>query len=597
MKLAYSYVRFSTKEQAKGDSHRRQTERADEWATAHGYKIVKTYEDLGVSGYTGKNRDNGKLGEFLANVEQGKIAPGSVLIVESWDRFSRRTPRQVLPDFLDIINAGVGIVTLTDRQLFTAESLDADGTQLLISLFVMMRAHEESKRKGGMVAAAWADKRRRAREESVRITDRIPAWLDVVSEGEGKQKTRRFIVNKDRAAVVRRIFRETEQGYGRRAIAKRLNREYLQGQDKCRAFGSRKTRDDADYEGWQPSYIAKLLQGEAVLGHYQPHKRNGKGKRVTDGPVIKDYYPSIIDEKIWTRAKAARVRRRNGKASGKPQSAALNLIGPLGRCACGGHMAHLNKGTPPKGGRYYVCSNALRNVHCDNNRHWRQELVERAVFFYLDKGLLEQAFEPTDDQRAPTPEDYEEHLKELRRRLKKAFAYLTEAQTDDATLKESVDELRREIALVEERQDKSTIAEVTRPDFNALKSKWAAALAFRDRLDRARGKDLIDLRRGMIMQLRSIISEVRFSEHSISVSLEVPRTPPAKLLAKWMGSVTAESKTVKDIERHYLVEVIYTEDRRILRRPVGRGEGVFVSAFPKVTAAESGLQIRSLKTG
>jgi hypothetical protein len=39
-------------------------------------------------------------------VEAGKIKPGSVLIVESLDRFSRNTVREVLPDFLSVINAG-----------------------------------------------------------------------------------------------------------------------------------------------------------------------------------------------------------------------------------------------------------------------------------------------------------------------------------------------------------------------------------------------------------------------------------------------------------------------------------------------------------
>ncbi len=32
----YSYIRFSTPEQKKGDSLRRQTEAAEEWAKAHG---------------------------------------------------------------------------------------------------------------------------------------------------------------------------------------------------------------------------------------------------------------------------------------------------------------------------------------------------------------------------------------------------------------------------------------------------------------------------------------------------------------------------------------------------------------------------------
>jgi DNA invertase Pin-like site-specific DNA recombinase len=39
---AYSYLRFSTPEQSKGDSLRRQTSMADEYATRHGLRLDTT---------------------------------------------------------------------------------------------------------------------------------------------------------------------------------------------------------------------------------------------------------------------------------------------------------------------------------------------------------------------------------------------------------------------------------------------------------------------------------------------------------------------------------------------------------------------------
>ena len=403
MKHAYSYIRFSSPEQAKGDSFRRQSEKAAAWAAKNGYQIVEVLADLGVSAYRGKNVKEGRLGAFLSLVDAGEIEPGSVLLVESLDRFSRNTVREVLPD---VINEGIGVVTLADERLYTKESLDKDNFQLLTSLIVMTRAHEESQRKGERVAEAWAEKRGRAREESEKITDRIPAWLNVNGEGRGKNKKRTLVANPIRAAVVQRIFDETVQGYGRREIAKRLNREVREGQTEFSSFGTKKVpgSEEVKKDNWQPSYIAKIIRGRAVLGEYQPHKRNDEGKREEDGDVIKNYYPATIDEALWLRANAATTDRKTGDANGRPQAEAVNLIGSLARCDCGARMAFLNKGQPPKGGRYYVCSSADREAGCRNGRYWKWETVEKAIFYHLDKAVLEHAFKPSTDPVGQSPQ-------------------------------------------------------------------------------------------------------------------------------------------------------------------------------------------------
>src|SRR6516225_502903 len=64
---AYSYIRFSTPEQAKGHSLQRQAEAAQAWAAQHKVKLDDelTFEDRGVSGFTGANRETGALGVFL----------------------------------------------------------------------------------------------------------------------------------------------------------------------------------------------------------------------------------------------------------------------------------------------------------------------------------------------------------------------------------------------------------------------------------------------------------------------------------------------------------------------------------------------------
>ena len=79
----------------------------------------------------------------------GKIAEkGSYLIVESLDRVSRNEILDALDLFLSIIKAGVAIVTLSDGHVYDKAKITANFTDLIISLSIMSRAHEESSDEG-----------------------------------------------------------------------------------------------------------------------------------------------------------------------------------------------------------------------------------------------------------------------------------------------------------------------------------------------------------------------------------------------------------------------------------------------------------------
>jgi DNA invertase Pin-like site-specific DNA recombinase len=79
MPKAYSYLRFSTPEQIKGDSFRRQTAAAEAYATRHGLDLdgSLTFHDLGVSAYRGKNAEAGKLADFREAVTAGLVEPAA----------------------------------------------------------------------------------------------------------------------------------------------------------------------------------------------------------------------------------------------------------------------------------------------------------------------------------------------------------------------------------------------------------------------------------------------------------------------------------------------------------------------------------------
>ncbi|ELY5145269.1 recombinase family protein [Vibrio vulnificus] len=341
--IAYSYIRFSSLEQAKGDSFRRQTTLAKDYCDKHGLNLADlTLRDLGKSAYHGTHFKDGALGEFINAVKEGTIPKGSYLLVESMDRLSREKISIALGRFMELLGLGISIVTLQDNRTYTTESLDRI-EDLMLSLVFMMRAHEESLTKSKRLKAAHAEKRKQARENLKPTGYNMPHWIKLTESG--------YELIPERVELLKRIFQMTIDGLGAIAIHKQLNQEAI------KPWGRSKT-------GWHTTYIKKILRARTVLGEYQPFKTEN-GKRMKDGEPIQDYYPEAIDVDTFKRANLA-IESRNGKSSGTRKNAINNLFTGLVVCKnCGATMHYLNKGTGSKGGQYLVCSRARQGAHHD----------------------------------------------------------------------------------------------------------------------------------------------------------------------------------------------------------------------------------------
>jgi len=296
--IAYSYLRFSTPEQALGDSERRQVEKADAWATAKGIPLDKSYADRGKSGFKGVNRKKGALGRFLKEIKSLKVPYGSYLLVEDLDRLSREHPLDSLPLINEIISAGITIVVLKNNEEYSSESLRADrsGMKMVGLSFELGRASGESARKSDLGIDNWKEKRRLAAKDNKPMTVMTPAWIRTITSGEGRRKERRYELIPEHACVVREMFAWHKAGKGLRTIASILNdrKEPNWGRGKRTA------------KQWHKTYVQKILSNVAVLGHFQPHKYEtvedpdmpGERKqiRVPVGDVLKKYYPAVFEK-------------------------------------------------------------------------------------------------------------------------------------------------------------------------------------------------------------------------------------------------------------------------------------------------------------
>lgn len=348
---AYSYVRFSTRDQIHGDSRRRQTEAAKLWCQRNKVKLVEEYQDLGVSAFKGRNAETGALAEFLELVRAGRIPKGSYLIVESLDRVSRAAIMPAFRLFMSIIEAGVIVVTLGDGQVYDASAITGGNfTPLVISLAVMSRAHEESRMKSLRIGAAWEAKRRGADKQP--MTARCVAWLRLSAD------RKRFEIIPERAAVVRRIYEMVRQGKGQLIISKTLRAE------KIPMFGRGRV--------WHTSYVKKILDNRAVIGEFTPAKLVN-GERVFGEP-IPNYYPAVVPKGLF--AAVQQIRRQRPSYSGK---SSYNAFVKLAFDPDGRPVSYVNKNR--KRGWHYLVSSAARYGAAPYKAWPYDDFLSRFLFF------------------------------------------------------------------------------------------------------------------------------------------------------------------------------------------------------------------------
>lgn len=366
---AFSYVRFSTLEQSAGDSLRRQLDAARAWCADRGLALDDTLRDLGRSAYRGSHAQFGALRAFLKLVEDGEVPHGSYLIVESLDRLSREAVLDAAARLFDLIRAGITVVTLSDRQEYSAERLRSDWAPLVVSIAVMARAHEESRLKGERVGEAWEQKRLLAESDGQAMTAITPGWIRLV----GGPRRGKYELIEERADIVRSIFQDTIAGLGRRQIAKALNEKKIEPWGEGAKKGVR----------WHDSYVQKILGNPAVFGRFEPLSKRAGGDGGT--MVLDGYFPPVVDEATFYAAKAASGARRMGQ--GRPSKGHRNLLRGLAKCrSCGNNLILLNKGARSAGPKL-ICGSAYAASGCSDRTTYPYALLETYILSALNNRL------------------------------------------------------------------------------------------------------------------------------------------------------------------------------------------------------------------
>lgn len=384
MARLYSYIRFSTPEQAQGSSSARQSEYAERYAAENGLQLDTSLSmrDEGLSAYHQAHIKKGALGVFLQAVEAGKVPPGSTLIIEALDRLSRAEPIEAQAILYQIINAGIAVVTASDGKRYDREGLKANPMDLVYSVLVMIRAHEESETKSSRVNAAiriacedWVSGKKRSHIRN----GKPPGWV----RETGSDVPPLFELIPERAEALRLAVSMYLAGDGGSTIAKRLNADGLK-------------ISDGPVSGQN---LYRIFRSPMLVG----------AKTLTVGGVgyeLSDYYPAVISDVDFARLQAAGRSRPRAPGAGIP-----GIFTGIGICACGycgASMQGVNyanraraDGSLADGHRRLQCADGLSGGgRCPVGGGVSLAVVERALLTYCRSELGVAEFTEQDDTRA-----------------------------------------------------------------------------------------------------------------------------------------------------------------------------------------------------
>ena len=294
---------------------------------------------------------------FLQARRDGLIPAGAVLVVEEWDRFSRRkasVSERMLHEMWEL-DLALGVVS--QDVIITEQSYNANIGQSVLLKVLQNEANEDSAKKSRRIKAVWRERWERYRETGEKFLSMsdAPKWL-VIENGD--------FTPGPGADVIKLIFDLTvDQGLSGVGVARELNKRDL------------KTPSGAV---WTNANVSKVIKNDQVMGR----------KAWPDGHVSEGYYPVIVKPEKVKKARELAERRKANPALGRTTTAKGGQLGPCNNilkgitfCQCGAAMTD----TTSHSGKYLdlVCSaqNSGRECKVPTRKCWK-----------VDEELLLEAF-------------------------------------------------------------------------------------------------------------------------------------------------------------------------------------------------------------
>ncbi len=336
-----------------------------------GWTFISAYTDHAISG---ASRHRPAYRQLLEDARAGIF---DIVVAEALDRLSR-DQEDTAALYKRLSFSDVKLITLAEGEI---SELQVGFKGTMNSLFLK----------------DLAQKTRRGLEGRVRDGKSgggLSYGYDIVKEYDARGEPVRGgrTINEDEAAIVRRVFREYNEGLSPRNIAQRLNQDNIPGPGG-RPWNDTTIRGHA-LRGTGLLHN-ELYIGRIIWNRLRYLKDPQTGKRIsrlnppeawitTEAPELR-----IIDEDVWANAQSRMLAIRESPAVTKSRESEFwlqrrprHLLTGLAVCgACGGSLAAVGRD-------YLACSVARRQGNCANKRSIRRGVLEGIIVEGLRDHLM-----------------------------------------------------------------------------------------------------------------------------------------------------------------------------------------------------------------
>ena len=363
---AILYERLSRDDNLEGDSYSIQNQKKllTKIAKEKGYTHLLHFYDDGISGVT---MERPGFQAMLAQIEQGKA---SAVFVKDLSRLGRNYIEvgKLMEEFFPEHNI---------RFVSVSDNIDTDEGENELApiknLFNEWYSRDISKKR--------------------RISNKIKgnAGEPMGQPPYGYQKDpddpKRWIIDEEAAAVVRRIYRMSLDGYGVEQIADALSKDgILTPRFYWQQKGIHRPGKAPKYDPchWNSSTITRILTLQEYCGdvlNFKTYSKSYKNKRRLENDrenwaIFLDVHEPIIQRSAWEKVqkKRGKIRKR------RTHEGERNMFSGLLVCAdCGNNLHfHFNQGNPEI--TYFNCSNYKGNRGtCTSTHYIRADFLEQVV--------------------------------------------------------------------------------------------------------------------------------------------------------------------------------------------------------------------------
>ena len=369
------YCRLSRDDGSEGDSNSvaNQKKMLKKYAKEHGFTNTRYYID---DGYTGTNFNRPGFLKMMEDIEMGYI---QTVIVKDMSRFGR--DYLTVGYYTDTYFPEMGI-----RFIAINDCVDsADGENELAPFRNVMNE---------MYARDISRKVRSAHR--IRGNSGEPLSQPPYGYMKSPENKKRWIIDPDAGAVVRRIFKMALEGKGNETIARLLQEDHVLNplaywDSKGMKRGGKKVQKDPCK--WSKCTIQKVLAQQEYCGdviNFKTYSKSFKNKTRMDNPrenwvIFRNVHEPIIEREIFEQVQklTENTKRRQPKRKNGPK----NIFSDMLYCADCGKKLWYHTNTVNTEIHFFSCSNYKKDTRgtCTSRHYIRADAVEQVVMLELKK--------------------------------------------------------------------------------------------------------------------------------------------------------------------------------------------------------------------